>query len=689
MKKLFKKLALMVVALLTFSVGSNYTVKEVKAAAAEYVASFDLDSNCTGYSKTWTLSLGEYGWTVYGGQNNKAQWNYFRMGGKEASTSSLKKSYAYLNDPIQFEVKSIDLSFAANDASVTGYELSVYSDKEQKSLIDSITLNKGTSITVNPTTALCWPANSFYRLDIYKSYTSKNKGADLSSISFFKASSAETIVKIVGESNAQVGVQSTYTVSTNATGEVVWSSSDETVATITNGVLTPNKMGSTTITAEINGVSDSKEIKVYPKENTELTILEAINVCGFTGTTNTPYKYYASGKISSIDYAYSTSSNNISVTITDGTNSIKAYKMSGGENLAVDLSIKVYGELLNYNNSTPEFVEGCTFELIVDDTISKIVESLNKIESYMSLSYQYKEVTENKYIVTDTLNQATTEVTGSTYTSWEGKSSSSNAVYAGSSAGSNESIQLRSKTDSSGNYSGVFSTTSGGNLRKITITWNDQTAAGRTLNIYGSNYAYETANDLYSSETQGTLLGTIVKGTSTELNITDDYAYVGLRSNADAMYLSEVKIEWEVSTAEENSELKEYKALSDSNFMIRCGVDNSIENIEGIDTYGVKVSAGNNTVYYSDSLTSTIENGVSFTYVVINLGDIINDVTKLTTKFTVAAYVEVEDVKYISESVKEYSVADMVKEYYTNGPEETKAKVEHLYNYLVEQGLIA
>ena len=32
MKKLFKKFALAVVALLTFSVGSNYTVKEVKAA---------------------------------------------------------------------------------------------------------------------------------------------------------------------------------------------------------------------------------------------------------------------------------------------------------------------------------------------------------------------------------------------------------------------------------------------------------------------------------------------------------------------------------------------------------------------------------------------------------------------------------------------------------------------------------
>ena len=40
MKKLFKKLALMVVALLTFSVGSNYTVKEVKAATEKMTYTF-------------------------------------------------------------------------------------------------------------------------------------------------------------------------------------------------------------------------------------------------------------------------------------------------------------------------------------------------------------------------------------------------------------------------------------------------------------------------------------------------------------------------------------------------------------------------------------------------------------------------------------------------------------------------
>ena len=51
MKKLFKKLALMVVALLTFSVGSNYTVKEVKAASG---STFDFSAQ--GYANAQVLS---------------------------------------------------------------------------------------------------------------------------------------------------------------------------------------------------------------------------------------------------------------------------------------------------------------------------------------------------------------------------------------------------------------------------------------------------------------------------------------------------------------------------------------------------------------------------------------------------------------------------------------------------------
>ncbi|MBQ0121766.1 MAG: bacterial Ig-like domain-containing protein, partial [Bacteroidales bacterium] len=141
---------------------------------------------------------------------------------------------------------------------------------------------------------------------------------------------------------------------------------------------------------------------------------------------------------------------------------------------------------------------------------------------------------------TDVLNLNTTGVTkgSSTYTDWSGKTATSTAVYAGNSAGGSNSIQLRSKNSNSG----VVTTTSGGNATKVAVEWNSETLDGRTLNVYGSTSAYTNASDLYSDETQGTLIGTIVKGTSTELDITGNYPYIGLRSAADAMYLSSISI---------------------------------------------------------------------------------------------------------------------------------------------------
>ncbi|MBO4443912.1 MAG: chitobiase/beta-hexosaminidase C-terminal domain-containing protein [Bacteroidaceae bacterium] len=144
--------------------------------------------------------------------------------------------------------------------------------------------------------------------------------------------------------------------------------------------------------------------------------------------------------------------------------------------------------------------------------------------------------------VTDELNQSLTGITGTNYVEWQGKKSNSDAVYAGQSAGGKESIQLRS----SNSNSGVVSTVSGGKVTKIVVTWNAETADGRTLNVYGKNSAYTAATDLYD-ENQGTLLGTIKKGTNTELEVDEDYAFIGFRSNSGAMYLTEVKVTWEKS----------------------------------------------------------------------------------------------------------------------------------------------
>ena len=147
--------------------------------------------------------------------------------------------------------------------------------------------------------------------------------------------------------------------------------------------------------------------------------------------------------------------------------------------------------------------------------------------------------------VIDVLNRELTGISGTSYSSWSGKTVTSDAVYAGQSAGGNDAIQLRS----SNNNSGVITTASGGKVRKVAVEWQSNTSNGRTLNVYGKNSAYTNPTDLYSTSTQGTLLGTIVCGTSTELVIEGDYEYIGMRSASSAMYLTSISIYWDAEAA--------------------------------------------------------------------------------------------------------------------------------------------
>ena len=143
--------------------------------------------------------------------------------------------------------------------------------------------------------------------------------------------------------------------------------------------------------------------------------------------------------------------------------------------------------------------------------------------------------------VTDVLNRTTTGVTSSSYETWSKKTATSTAIYAGQSAGSYSSIQLRSNN----NNSGIVTTASGGKVKKVVVVWeSENTANGRTLDIYGKSTAYSEASDLYDTLKKGTKIGSIVKGTSTELTISGDYEYIGFRSNSGALYLTSVSITW-------------------------------------------------------------------------------------------------------------------------------------------------
>ena len=141
----------------------------------------------------------------------------------------------------------------------------------------------------------------------------------------------------------------------------------------------------------------------------------------------------------------------------------------------------------------------------------------------------------------DNLTAATIEVYS--YADWSGKKWSSDAVYAGNSAIDYSCIQLRPN-----NSSGIVSTTSGGTLNKVAIGWLDSTPPGRTIQVYGKNTAYSSAANLYNNSNKGTLLGTIVKGTNTELTIDGDYAYVGICASGYSMYLNSITITWASGT---------------------------------------------------------------------------------------------------------------------------------------------
>ena len=154
-------------------------------------------------------------------------------------------------------------------------------------------------------------------------------------------------------------------------------------------------------------------------------------------------------------------------------------------------------------------------------------------------------------------------VIGTTYTAWSDiQGGTSTAKYAGKTAGGNDAIQLRSKDSDCG----IVTTISAGNVNSITLTWNENTTATRTVSIYGKNEPYTSAADLYNSDTRGDLLGELCvddAATSTTITVDGNYAYWGIRSKSSALYLDAIDVEW--SNASKAQSVEEAYTLIDQN----------------------------------------------------------------------------------------------------------------------------
>ena len=160
----------------------------------------------------------------------------------------------------------------------------------------------------------------------------------------------------------------------------------------------------------------------------------------------------------------------------------------------------------------------------------------NNVNTASSLSFKY-----TKHPITDTLTAAYINITGSSYIDWSDRAgNTTDAVYAGNSyAGNEDAIQLRAD-----GVSGIVTTTSGGTATYLTVAWNGQTQNGRTIEVYGKNTPYSDASDLSDEDAKGTLIGTIVYGTSTSLQLTGNYAYIGIKSSNASVYFDSIDIEW-------------------------------------------------------------------------------------------------------------------------------------------------
>ena len=150
--------------------------------------------------------------------------------------------------------------------------------------------------------------------------------------------------------------------------EPVYTSSDDTIARFEGNELVPVKSGKVTATVTYTvgetNYSDSIDVVVYPDNTNPLTVAEALQVCEFTGSTETPYKYTVRGIVS--DAVYSSKYNNTDAILNDLYGDDKIVIFRAAANSADDIingkyyefigNLQIFGETREITNcSTSDY----------------------------------------------------------------------------------------------------------------------------------------------------------------------------------------------------------------------------------------------------------------------------------------------------------------------------------------------
>ena len=140
---------------------------------------------------------------------------------------------------------------------------------------------------------------------------------------------------------------------------------------------------------------------------------------------------------------------------------------------------------------------------------------------------------------TDTLTAASFDVTGTTY--GDHTATGVHGTYSAYCAGGNSSIQIRSKNTP---HSGLIGSNNDKTCKSISVTFDANTSAERTVDIYASNEAF-TIDNMYDESL--TKVGSLVydgENATMTYNFEANYKYIGLRSSSGAIYMASVQIIW-------------------------------------------------------------------------------------------------------------------------------------------------
>ena len=494
-----------------------------------------------------------------------------------------------------------------------------------------------------------------------------------------------------------------------ATGSIIWTSNNSAVATVTNsGKVTGVKAGTATITATCGSYSASCVVTVtevtpinYGTPENPITVAQAKAIIDKESPTTE--KMYVKGIVTSATYN-TQYSNFDDVYLTDGEddNALSVFRSVLAEgvdtsyttnpNALVGKEIVACGYGLFYNNTKYELAKQNNYVptiLSVRDpsTVKTPKEQIEEKTTSTSLSYRYTKETSGDSAVTDTLTRDNTGVAdGSTnYTDWTHTDVTSGTAYKGQSAGSNNSIQLRSKNNNSGIV--VTDNPNEAKATSISVNWNSSTPNGKKLNVYGKNTAYTAATNLYSTSDQGTLLGTIVNGTSTSLTITGDYKYVGVASDDGAVYLNSISFQWGgATTTYEYTDVsirfggvieKDLWSELDTNNHIITGFGVVIADGEDITSDSEFMTAVNKAVLSTVSTDLATHDAIDYFVPIANMASTIGvdddtyfwnlrySITNLTAKYCAAAYIKTNsETIYLKKA--NYSAKTLAQDYLAN-----------------------